>query len=288
MKSLDTIQLWATIAFAFSGLELGASLGGEIKNPRRTLPRAVYLSTPLIAGLYIAGTAAVLWIVPAGSVNVVTGFLQGIDVGAARFGHWLWWLAPLAAAAYTLGNLGGTGAWLSGPARIAFVIGLDRYFPPAFGRVHPKWGTPYVAILVQAVVASVLMLASQLGKGTTVEQFYLVLLFAQVLIYFIPFIYLFLCLLVEPTHIAGAPTVVPAGAIGKIICALAGLFVTVVAMILAAVPSADSGPVMIYETKVVGVALAFILFGGLLYLWANRPGARAARIAVEAAGPPTG
>jgi glutamate:GABA antiporter len=287
VKSLDTISLWATIAFAFSGLELGASLGGEIKDPRRTLPRAVYLSTPLIAGLYILGTAAVLWIVPTGSLNVVTGFLQGIQVGAARFGHWLWWLAPLAAAAYTLGNIGGTGAWLTGPARIAFVIGLDRYFPPAFARVHPKWGTPYVAILVQAVVASILMLVSQLGKGTTVEQFYLVLLFAQVLIYFIPFIYLFLCLLVEPTHVPGAPTVVPAGAAGKIICALAGLFVTVVAMVLAAVPGADSGPVMIYETKVVGVAGAFILFGGLLYLWANRHGRPVQRIAIETAGPPS-
>jgi hypothetical protein len=78
--------------------------------------------------------------------------------------------------------------------------------------------------------------------------------------------------------------VVPGGGAGKIIFALAGLFVTVVAMVLAAVPSADSGPVMIYETKVVGVAAAFILFGGLLYLWANRSGGR--RVAIETAGPP--
>jgi glutamate:GABA antiporter len=267
--SLNTVNLWAAIAFAFAGLELGATLGGEIKNPRRTLPRAVYLSAPLVAGLYILGTAAVLWIVPAGSINIVTGFLQGIDVGAARFGHWLWWLAPLAAAAYTLGNIGGVGAWLSGPARVAFVIGLDRYFPPAFGRVHPRWGTPYVAILVQAVLASVLLLLSQLGKGTTVESFYLILLFAQLLIYFIPFIYLFLCLLVEPTHVAGSPTLVPGGKIGKIVFALAGLFVTIFAMAVTVIPSADSGPLMVYETKVVGGALAFILFGGFLYWRAN-------------------
>ena len=41
------------------------------------------------------------------------------------------------------------------PARVAFVIGLDRYFPPAFGKVHPRWQTPYVAILVQAVLDAV-------------------------------------------------------------------------------------------------------------------------------------
>jgi hypothetical protein len=57
-------------------------------------------------------------------------------------------------------------------------------------------------------------------------------------------------------------------------------------MVLAAKPSADSGPVMIYETKVVGVAAAFILFGGLLYLWANRPGGR--RVAIGTVLPPPG
>ena len=61
--SLPTVNLWATIAFAFAGVELGATLGAEIKDPTRTLPRAVYISTPLIAGLYIVGTAALLWMV---------------------------------------------------------------------------------------------------------------------------------------------------------------------------------------------------------------------------------
>lgn len=267
--SLPTVSLWASIAFAFAGLELGATLGGEIKNPRRTLPRAVYLSTPLVAGLYILGTGAVLWLVPTDSVNILTGFLQGIDVGAARFGHALWWLAPLAAAAYTLGNVGGVGAWLSGPARVAFVIGLDRYFPPAFGRVHPRWGTPYVAILVQAILASVLLMFSQLGKGTTVEGFYLILLNAQLLIYFIPFIYLFLCFLVEPIRPNGLPTVVPGGAAGKLVLAIAGLFVTLFAMAVTAIPGPDSDSVLSYELQVVGGALAFILVGGIFY-WRGR------------------
>src|SRR6185503_7753075 len=102
------------------------------------------------------------------------------------------WLAPVAAAAYTIGNLGGVGAWLGGPARVAFVIGLDRYFPPAFGRVHPRWHTPYVAILTQAVLATVFLLLSVLGKGTTVEKAYLVILDTMLLVYFIPYIYLFL------------------------------------------------------------------------------------------------
>ncbi len=98
----------------------------------------------------------------------------------------------IAGALYVIGNLGGVGAWLTGPARVAFTIGLDRYFPPWFGRIHPKWKTPYVAILVAAGLATGFLILSVIGKGTTVEKAYLVLLDTMLLIYFVPFIYLFL------------------------------------------------------------------------------------------------
>ena len=107
---------------------------------------------------------------------------------------------------YVIGNLGGIGAWLTWPARVAFMIGLDRYFPPAFGKVHPKWKTPYVAILVQSSFATVFLLLSLLGKGTTVEKAYLIILDTMLLVYFIPYIYLFIAYLVftqrEPTPTA--------------------------------------------------------------------------------------
>lgn len=134
---LPGLNLWASIAFAFAGLELSSAMGGEVRNPRRTLPRAVLISAPLIALIYILGTGALLRLVPTSDINIVSGFLQAITVGAKSISPSLWWLAPLCAAAYTIGNIGGVGAWLTGPARVAFAIGLDRYFPPAFGRVHP-------------------------------------------------------------------------------------------------------------------------------------------------------
>jgi amino acid transporter len=136
---LGSLNLWASIAFAFAGLELSASMGGEIERPERNLGRAIAISAPLIGGIYILGTGALLWLVPVGELSIVSGLLQGISRGAGLLSPWLAWLVPFAALAYTLGNVGGVGAWLSAPARVAFVIGLDRYFPPAFGRVHPKW-----------------------------------------------------------------------------------------------------------------------------------------------------
>ena len=76
------------------------------------------------------------------------------------------------------------------------MIGLDRYFPPAFGRVHPRWQTPYVAILTQAVLATLFLFLSVLGKGTTVEKAYLIILDTMLLVYFIPYLYLYSCFLV--------------------------------------------------------------------------------------------
>ncbi|MEP7347854.1 MAG: APC family permease, partial [Gemmatimonadaceae bacterium] len=195
LSDLKELNLWASIAFAFTGIELGATMSDEIDNPRRTLPRSVMLSLPLIVGIYLLGTTAMLWILPSKDVSIVSGFLQALQAGVGSGG--LAWIVALCALLYVVGNLGGVGAWLAGPSRVAFVIGLDRYFPPAFGKVHPKWKTPYVAILVQSSFATLFLFLSVLGKGTTVANAYLILLDTMILIYFIPFIYLFLVYLTD-------------------------------------------------------------------------------------------
>jgi amino acid transporter len=266
---LSQLNLWASIAFAYAGLELCAVMGDEIKNPRRTLPLSIYVAAPLIAFLYIAGTASVLWLVPSGEVNIVSGFLQALSTGAQQFGALLW-IVPAAAALYVVGNVGGIGAWLTGPARVAFVIGLDRYFPPAFGRIHPRWKTPYVAILTQAMLATVFLLLSVLGKGTTVEKAYLILLDTMLLIYFIPFIYLFVCYLVirlrESSPGAGEPSGnrAVAAAVG-----LGGLLLTLFAMIIATIPPPDTAEPWLFRLKVIGGAALFVAIGGLVY-WRGR------------------
>jgi amino acid transporter len=273
LSDLGELNLWASIAFAFAGLELSSAMGGEVRDPRRTLPRAILIAAPLIALVYILGTGALLWLVPTGDINIVSGFLQATEAGARQLSPSLWWLAPLAAAAYTIGNIGGVGAWLTGPARVAFAIGLDKYFPPAFGRVHPKWKTPYVAILVQASLATIFLLISVLGRGTTVEKAYLILLDTQLLIYFIPYCYLFISFLLHRRTPAPPETVrVPGGSAGAWLVGLSGLLVTLFAMFVAMVPPSGDEQPLLFELKVVGGALAFVGIGGVVYWLAHRRG----------------
>ena len=60
------MNFWSQIAFAFTGLELVSAMSEEIRDPQRTLPRALFGSSILIAGMYIVGTVAVLVLAPAG------------------------------------------------------------------------------------------------------------------------------------------------------------------------------------------------------------------------------
>ncbi len=269
LGNMSQLNLWASIAFAYAGLELCAVMGDEIKNPRRTLPRSIYIAAPFIAFLYIAGTASLLWLVPSSDVHVVSGFFQAMAAGARDFGG-LAWLIPAAAALYVLGNIGGIGAWLTGPARVAFVIGLDRYFPPAFGRVHPKWKTPYVAILTQAGLATIFMLLSIVGRGTTVERAYLMLLDTMLLIYFIPYLYLFLTYLIvrirEPLPGAGSWR---RGKTAAVVVGASGLLLTSLAMIVASIPPSDTAEPWLFRVKVIGGAGLFVALGGLVY-WRKR------------------
>jgi amino acid transporter len=269
LRDMSALNLWASIAFAYAGLELCAVMGDEIKNPRRTLPRSIYIAAPFIAFLYIAGTASVLWLVPSSEVHVVSGFFQAMAAGARDLGG-LGWIIPVAATLYVLGNVGGIGAWLTGPARVAFVIGLDRYFPPAFGRVHPRWKTPYVAILTQAVLATIFLMLSVLGRGTTVEKAYLILLDTMLLIYFIPYIYLFVCyLVVRLKETVPAGTAWHGGKATAWVIGLSGLLLTLGAMLVATIPPTDTADPWVFRLKVIGGAALFVFLGGLVY-WRGR------------------
>jgi amino acid transporter len=272
LNNLPALNLLASIAFAFAGLELASTMGDEVENPRRNLPRSIFISAPLIAVVYILGTAAVLWRLPNKNVNVVSGFLEAINAGANHISPALRWIAPLCAALYTIGNLGSVGAWLIGPARMAFVIGLDRYFPKAFGVVHPRWHTPHVAILVQATLGTIFLLVSVVGKGTNVEDVYLILLDTQILIYFIPYLYLFIVFLIHRRRDENASEVVlvPGGSICAWLTGLSGVIVTLFAMIIATIPPPDlGGSPLVFRLKVIGGALGFVLIGGLIY-WRAR------------------
>jgi amino acid transporter len=167
------------------------------------------------------------------------------------------------------------GAWLIGTARLLFVGGLDRYLPPAFGTLHPRWKTPYVAILVQAGLSAVFILAS--AAGTTIREAYLILVDATLITYFIPYLYMFAAAIRLRRDIAEAPEgiPVPGGNAGSWVANGVGFATTLLAIGLALVPPAGTENKLGFFAKVFVGSFGFLAVGWVLYILAERRRLRA-------------
>src|SRR5204863_1793403 len=101
-------------------------------------------------------------------VSSLQGLMQAIAPTAERIGFF--WIIPVAAALIALSNLGAAGAYLAAVARLPFVAGIDRFLPPVFGKLHPRWKTPYVALILQAVCGAVFVFLGQAGTSVKFRQ----------------------------------------------------------------------------------------------------------------------
>ena len=267
--SFGTVSFFSAICFGFSGLDLGALMGEEIIDPKKNVPRAILISGVIITLIYILGTAALLVALPQENVGLLDGVAAAIAAVQEKMGFGF--LAGIMALLIALGGVGGCSAWLAGCSRIPFVAGIDRYLPPAFGRLHPVHRTPHVALLVTGGISSLLILVGFIGVD--VEQAYLFLADFTIVVYFIPYLYLFAAFLKLGLPPAGqvvagpAPegTIpIPGGRAGMIVVGVVGFLTTAASIVFALVPPAGSSFWM-FEGKILGGCGLLLAFGWVLY-----------------------
>jgi len=265
--SLKDVIFWSTIAFAFGGVESASTMGEEIEDARRTIPRAILISGAVITVLYLAGTLSVLVTLPKDQVSGLQGIMQAMQTVTAKVG--LPWLAPIVAALVTVNALGGVGGWFAATARLPFVAGIDRFLPPAFGKLHPRWRTPYVALLVQAAIAGLFVFLGQ--AGTSVRGAYDALVSMGIIAYFIPFLFMFAAMIALQREPAGPEVMrVPGGAPVAIALAAIGFLVTALSIVLACIPPDEEPNKMLAVVKVVGAMLALVAIGVVVYVSGRR------------------
>ena len=259
--------VWATLLYAFSGAEAASFMGDEIKDARRILPRALIVAGFVITAGYILGTVAILVALPTSQVNGMEGIMQAITSAAARVG---WYgIGPAVALLICLANLGGVGAYLAALARIPFVVGIDRYLPPAFGRVHPKWGTPAVSLVTQAVCCIVFILLGQ--AGSTVHGAYQVLVTMTIITNFVPYLFMFAALIrLQREPVESGVVRVPGGKAVATALALVGMVTTFLVIIASVVPDPSEPNKVLAVGKVVFFSVLLIGGGMLLYASGKR------------------
>jgi glutamate:GABA antiporter len=252
--SPETLPLstFGVICLAMVGMELGPIMGDEVRDPRRTIPRSVFVGGTLCAFMYAGCVAALLTAVPHSQIALVQGLLQAVDTMSVSFGLG-WILLPLAVL-MAASIAGSTSAWVSGSARILFVCGLDRYLPKALGKIHPRHHSPHVALIMFGFLATSIIAMSFIGAS--VQEAYLTMLDLAVALQMISYMYLFLALLKRGFSKSSEPRYFRRPVLQ--LASVSGLTMAVLGFSTAFVPSRQISSIGWFELKMV-LTLGFIL-----------------------------
>jgi glutamate:GABA antiporter len=264
------MNAFGVICFGLVGLELASVMGDEIHEPRRTMPGAVAWGGIISGALYIGTTLTLLIAVDKRDINVLQGIVQAVTHLAARVG--ISWIIPVFALMLSVSIAGIGSAWLAGSARIPFVAGLDSYLPSWLGKVHPRYHTPYAALIVHAAVSTVLVVLVFAVSG--VQESFQKLLSLAVVLQLVPFLYVFGALL----KIAGDRAAKTYYSRGTLLAAgLSGLLTTTLGIVMVFFPAQQITSLWSYEVWMFGGTLFFIgLAAFFFYVYGRRKALRQA------------
>ena len=259
------LNSFGVICFGLVGLELASVMGDEIQDPPRTLPGAVAWGGVLSGLLYIGATLTLLIAVSKDQISVLQGIVQAVAHMAGRVGV-VWIVAPFALLlSFSIAGIG--SAWLGGSARIPFVAGLDSYMPAWMARVHPRYATPYAALLVHAAVSMALILMNFVGAG--VQETFQKMLSLAVVLQLIPFLYMFAALL--KLALNDAPGQGHYSKTTLVLAGISGLVTTILGIVLVFFPAQQISSLWSYELWMFGGTLFFVgLAAFFFYLYGGR------------------
>ncbi len=257
------ISAFGVICFGLVGLELASIMGDEIRDPDRTLPGAVAIGGVISGLLYVGATLTLLIAVPKDQIGVLAGIMQAVSHLAGRIG--VAWITSPFALVLSLSIAGIASAWLAGSARIPFVAGLDSYLPQGLGKLHPRYATPYVALIVHASLSAMFLAMSFVGAQ--VKEAFVTMLNLAVVLQLVPFLYMYgglikLGLAYDTRGHYSKGTLLIAG--------WSGLLTTALAMAVAFVPSHQIESVWLYEIKMVVGTLFFVALAAFFFFVYSR------------------
>jgi amino acid transporter len=160
------------VLWAYDGWIETTYVGSEIKDPGRTLPRSIILSTLIVIAFYVLASVAYSYVLSparmAGSALVAADAAQ-VTLGAVGAG--------LVAAAILVSTLGANNGIILTAARIPYAMARGGLFFRSQGLVHPRFATPVVALVTQGVIASIL------ARTGRYDQLFTYVVFAQFVFY---------------------------------------------------------------------------------------------------------
>lgn len=255
--TLFSLSVFSKMSFgALCGFEYAAIFAGESRNPARHLKRAILLTAPLIALLYIFGTSAILAYVSPDSVDVISPIPQALNRGFDGFGF-AKLIVPVAILLLFTNYLSTFALNFTANSRLPMVAGWDHLLPEWFTRLHAKYRTPINSILFLGgitIATSVVVLA---GVGDQ-EAFELLQIWGFTF-YGLAYLALFAIPLLARKE-RGIR-----GGLWLRLAAVSGFLVTLLFVLLSALPIIPVANKTAYTLKTVFVVLGANALGFLLY-----------------------
>lgn len=161
--------------WAYDGWNDLNMVSGEVRNPGRSIPIALIAGVALVAALYMGMNAAIQYVLPSATIaatKVPASLATQIAIGAGG--------AALVSAGMALSMLVTLNGTIMSGGRVPFAVARDGYFFKALAEVHPRFHTPSLAIIVQAIMAIMLLLV-----GGAFKDLFSLAIFAEWLFYMI-------------------------------------------------------------------------------------------------------
>lgn len=160
--AIGWIALLAAISattWSYDGMASICYMSGEVKNPGKTLPRALIGSVILVMALYVGLSFVVGGLIP---ISELAGNEAPIATAAEAIPFIGQWAGPATAIMAIIVILGSLSSCIMFQPRLEYAMAKDNLFFKSFAKVHSKWKTPYVSILWQCAIAIVLIFAANL------------------------------------------------------------------------------------------------------------------------------
>jgi len=187
LSNINNIVFLAGAVLIFSGMEVSASHSQDVNEPRRTYPKAIFVSAVVSVALLMLGSLSIAIVVPQKDLSLIAGVMETFT----RFfdAHGIKWLIPFLAVLIVAGSVGELSAWILGPAKGLLVTAEDGCLPPLLQRVNKK-GVPTNILIVQGAVSTIVTLVFLLMP--TVSSSYWILSALSIILYLMMYLIVFL------------------------------------------------------------------------------------------------
>jgi amino acid transporter len=260
--SLYNLNILGKLGFgALGGFEYIAILAGETRSPARALTRSVVIAAPIIAIMFVMGTATMVAYVPTDQMDLIGPLPQVLRIGFGPFGI----AGPLVTIAILMtlaSRIAQASVSFTAVTRLPMVAGWDRMLPAWFSKLHSKYRTPVNSIILVGAASFTVALIGTIGVGQA-EAFQL-LFNASGMLYALTYVVMF------AIPIWGLRGVIPRPPMWLKVASMSGLLMTLLNLVLSVVPIIEVKSPGMFAFKMTSMIVLMNLVGVAILFAARR------------------